>query len=422
MFSDRDARWRLFAYLGLVVFGLLRFRAAPGDDLSASFIGCRLLAAGEGASLYDFHPVWFHVVDTPAWKAAAAAAGIGGFPHPYVQTPLWAWGLRPLCATLSFAAFRELFLALALVALAALVEFSARAWAEKFLSPKWTVVALVAIAMTTPFTYAMWLVQTHVVFLALTVAALIAADRGRAAWAGSALALAAAVKITPALLLIYWLAKGQFRAAAWFVVVSALGVGAIWLAVGPDGFTAFVASMRRLSDVLLLSFNNQSLVAWLSFSPDRADEVFNWRTLALPPALKAVSTVASVACVAAAGLWARRRPADGAPAAFALVALTAFSPIAWTHYYLALIPAAMILAERGGIVNWIAVGLIFALDIKPLAVDALAPALGGLTILRSQLLAAGVAMVALAAQDFSRFVRLSKPSLSRLRESKDLAA
>jgi len=394
-----SARLRYLLYAAFVVAGLLRFHGAGGDDLSASYIGCRLLASGGGANLYDFDPVYFQEVSTPAWKAAAEAAHFSGYLHPYVQTPLWAWSLRPLCETLDFDAFRGLFLALGLASVAALVELVARAWAPKFLAPIACAPLLVALSLTTPFSYAMELVQTHALFLTLSVGALIAADRERPVLAGASLALAAAVKITPAFLILYWLMRGQGRAALAFVAVSALLAGATVLAVGVDVVSAYVASMRRVSDVLLLAYNNQSLAAWWSYTPADAFHLTRWRALPLPAGVKIVSLLASLGACAFAGWRSRGEAAPGAAPAFALVALTLFAPIAWTHYFLALVPAAMVLAQLGGAAAWAAVAAMFVLDVPPLALDPLHPHFAPWTLARSHFYSGVLALLGLARAD-----------------------
>ena len=156
-----------------------------------------------------------------------------------------------------------------------------RSWAGKFLRPLPLSILLLAIAISTPFQYAMWLVQTHALFLLMTVLALSLAERGRAVAPGALLAVACAVKITPGFLLLYWLAGGRFRAVVWFAVFS-LVLAAMTVAVaGPDLMLDYVQSLRRVSNVLLVAFNNQSLAAWLGYSSGMEAEVENWRMLPL---------------------------------------------------------------------------------------------------------------------------------------------
>lgn len=81
---------RLVPYGLFMLLSMTIFFQVPGDDLAASYVGCRLLAADLGAHLYDMHPQFFNIVDTPPWVQIAKETGVRGTLHPYVQTPLWA--------------------------------------------------------------------------------------------------------------------------------------------------------------------------------------------------------------------------------------------------------------------------------------------------------------------------------------------
>ncbi|MGR6035207.1 MAG: glycosyltransferase family 87 protein [Candidatus Nitrosoglobus sp.] len=399
---------RLALYVAFIVYSLIRFLDAPGDDLSSSYIACRLLANGGSSHLYDFHPELFHVVDTAPWISTAADAQFSGFLHPYVQTPLWAWALQPLCTKLTFSAFSTIFLCIALLSLATTIEIVARAWADNFLRPFPLVFLLAAIALSTPFQYAMWLVQTHALFLMLTVAALYLAQRDRSFQAGALLALACAVKITPGLLAIYWLIGGRRQAALWFVLCS-LGLALLTVvAVGANLTLDYVHSMRRVSNVLLVSFNNQSLVAWLA-SQSMLSELGSWRMLPLTPLLKIVSLIASLVGVAFAGWMSKRYEWAGASAALALIVITIFSPIAWTHYFLVLIPAVMILSNIGGVLPLMVAVITFILNTTPVAIDPIAPYLASMTMVRSHFISAVILMFVMALLCFRPNLRTINP-------------
>jgi hypothetical protein len=387
---------RLAIYTAFIVYSLLNFLGVPGDDISSSYIGCRLLASTESSHLYDFHPELFHVVDTASWISAAADARFAGFLHPYVQTPLWAWMLQPLCTNLAFDTFSTIFLFVASLSLVVTIEIVARAWAGNFLKPFPMTVLLVAIVLSTPFKYAMWLVQTHALFLMLTVAALYLAQRNQSFKAGALLAFACAVKITPGILLLYWLTGRRYRAALWFVVCSLL-LAALTVAVAGTSLTFdYILSMRRVSDVLLVSFNNQSLAAWLGYSQSMQSELGNWRMFPLTPFLKIVCLVASIVSVVLTGLMSKRHEWVGASAAIALIGITVSSPIAWSHYFLALIPAVMISANTGGLPSLAVVIITFMLNAVPVAINPIAPSLSPVAIVRSHLLSAIILMFATA--------------------------
>lgn len=386
---------RFALYLIFVAYCLIGFRKAPGDDLSSSYIGCRLLALGNGGHLYDFHPDLFHVVDTPAWVSAGADAGFTGSLHPYVQTPLWAWMLQPVCSHLTFGTFALIFLCIAAFSLAATIEIVARSWASNFLQPVPLSILLLAITISTPFQYAMSLVQTHALFLLLTVLALALAERGRAVAPGALLAAACAVKITPGFLLLYWLAGGRFRAAFWFVVFSLLLAAITVSAAGPDLTLDYVKSMRRVSNVLLVAFNNQSLAAWLGYSSGMQAEVENWRMLPLSPVLKLTSLATAIVGAAMSGWMSRQQAWRGAAVGVALISITICTPIAWTHYFVSLIPAVMVLTNAGGLLPLAIAVATFALNARPIAIDPSAFDLGSIAIVRSHFFSAIILMIAL---------------------------
>jgi hypothetical protein len=386
---------RLALYLIFVAYGVMGFRKAPGDDLSSSYIGCRLLAQGSGGHLYDFHPDLFHVVDTPVWVSAAADAGFTGFLHPYVQTPLWAWMLRPVCSHLTFDAFALIFLCIAASSLAATIEIVARNWTGNFLRPLPLSILLLAIAISTPFQYAMFLVQTHALFLGMTVLALALAERGRAVAPGALLAAACAVKITPGFLLLYWLVGGRFRPAFWFVVFSLVLAAITVAAAGLDPTLDYVQSMRRVSNVLLVAFNNQSLAAWLGYSSGMQADVGNWRMLPLSAALKLTSLAAAIVGVAMSGWMSRREAWRGAAVGVALISITICTPIAWTHYFVSLIPAVMVLTNAGGVLPLAIAVATFALNARPIAMNPSAPDVGSIAILRSHFLSSVILLIAL---------------------------
>ncbi|MGY8705799.1 glycosyltransferase family 87 protein [Bradyrhizobium sp. 18BD] len=386
---------RFALYLIFVAYGVIGFRNAPGDDLSSSYVGCRLLAAGRGEHLYDFHPDLFSAVDTPGWVSAAADAGFTGVLHPYVQTPLWAWMLQPVCSHMTFGAFAVIFLCIGAVSLAAMIEIVARSWACNFLRPLPLSFLLLATAISTPFQYAMWLMQTHALFLVLTVMALALAERGRAVTPGALLAAACAVKITPGFLLLYWFVGGRFRAAFWFVVFSLILAAMTVAAAGSDLMLAYVQSMRRVSNVLLVAYNNQSLAAWLGYSSDMRADVGNWRMLPLSAALKFTSLAAAIIGVALSGWMSRRHAWRGAATGVALISITICTPIAWTHYFVSLIPAVMVLTNAGGVLPLTIAVATFILNARPIAIDPINPDFGSIAILRSHFFSAIILMIAL---------------------------
>ncbi len=420
--SRRGNSWLTLVLLALfVALGFFRFTQnieETGDDLGSSFLGCRLVATGDAPGhLYAHDPVDFAAIgDDDEWQTAADEGGFESWLHPYVQTPLWAWSLQPLCTHLRFPAFDRLFIALTLLSFAAIVALVARLWTPTLRSPLAIALILLALWFSTPFQYAMMLTQTHVLYLLLTLAALMLAERRRPVSAGTLLAVAAAVKLTPAIFLVYWLLTRRWRAAGAFVLVSALLLAAAHLTTGPALFADYLATLDRVSHTLLLSQNNQSLAAWFMGHLYSLAEVAHLRILPLPPALRLLGTALTLAAALLGGLLDRRRaPAVLPPSPIAvplgalltLIAATIFTPIAWTHYFIVLMPTLMVLAaearRRRSLTLALASALILALNLPPLATDVVDITIGPHSILRSQFFSGVLCLATLLAVALTRY-------------------
>ena len=359
-----------------------------GDDLAASYVGCRLIASGDAPHhLYSHSTLDFSEVGPDdEWQAAADDGHYESWLHPYVQTPLWAWSLQPLCTHLRFSTFDRLFAALTLLSFAGLIALVAACWAPHLRSPYALAIVLVALWVSIPFQYAMTLMQTHILYVLLTVSALILAERSRSIPAGLLLALAAAVKLTPAIFLVYWLLTRRYRAALTFVLASAALLVVARFTSGPLLFASYLATIHRVSGTLLLSLNNQSLAAAIMTHLYPSTEVAHLFVRPLPRLLQLSSSALCLVSVVLGGLYdrlqTRRNPLRSPPAPlgalFTLVAVTVFTPLAWTHYFIVLLPPLTVLADRAldpasspriRRVLALALAIIFALNSRPLATD-----------------------------------------------------
>lgn len=376
-------------YALFFVYGITAFDDAPGDDLSSSYMACVLFLKGETEHLYDFHNVFFQIVNSAAWIEAAVDTKFSGFLHPYVQIPLWGWGLQPLCGNFSFQSFKIIFLACSLLSIIITIEITARAWAPLFLQKLPLTILLISLAMTTPFKYAMWLIQTHSLFMTMIIAALLLSTRKRDYLAGFLLALACAVKITPGFIALYWFVVGRGKSVKWFIINLFIIIIFSILVSGTEMFLDYIHSMRRVADVLLLSFNNQSFAAWYAYSHAQMNELWNWRIHTVPIILKYGSILLCVVGVMFCGVLARRNPnKDSLAVSIALIFITIFSPIAWTHYYIMILPAVMVTVN---IKRWVyspLLILIFLLNTEPLAVNPIMPYVGTITVIRSHFFSA----------------------------------
>jgi hypothetical protein len=348
-------------------FWVIRHFDIVGDDLSSSYLGCKMIATHQETHLYSHDPVNFDLVGDPVWKTEADRDDYQGTSHPYVQTPLWAYSLLPLCEHTTYPTFNRFFLVVAMVCFSGMIWVITRYWVPRFYAPLWIGLICVALFTVEPFRYAILLVQTHIIFVLLGIMALTFARRNPIL-AGLLLALAAVVKITPGFLVIYWVLTRQWKAAFSFVGWSVLLALITVVATGPGLMLAFLHEISQTSNVLLVAWNNQSLAGWWMGRYYPQPELHEWYIHPLPPLVKITSLTISVALTALGGFLDGKlpeRPSYGA--ALALVAATVFAPIAWSHYYfLLLLPVLLMIDSYLRRPSWALLGLtamIFGLNL-----------------------------------------------------------
>jgi len=189
---------------------------------------------------------------------------------------------------------------------------------------RWTVAALALAAVAKPVQTDFETLNLNVVLLALVIATWRDLETGRDVRAGVWLGIAAALKIFPALLIVYAALRGRWRAAAWGAGVAlALTVGPL-VPRGGEGMRATLVDWVRLtrSGTAALRGHSQSLSALV----DRSG------------APRAAGIAASLALIAWAAWWLRRRrPLFTELALVTHVAVLA-TPFVWTQNFVLLFP------------------------------------------------------------------------------------
>ncbi len=388
-------RWLVWAaFTGIVVWLGWTTHAA---DLTSTYLAGRLLWHGDAAALY--RPVLHasHTLADPYWAGQVAGTGLNAaYITPYVQTPLWAWLVGPLACATDFPTFKRVFLCLDSAAMLTLVFVAARQWAPRLRPAALQAGLLLGLLVSIPFSNAVMLGQTHVIFLCLAVVAASWAARGRSVAAGGLLAAAAAVKVMPAWLALTWLLQGNRRAAASFAIWFALLSCAAVLCAGWAVYTDYLAVVRGLGSHVVLAFNNDGMAALLLGGDLTHDAAVHFNSLRLPGWIAAVSFLMLGGC-AWLGALMNRQSAPQPGGVLTLIAATAFAPLAWNHYFVILVVPVMIFLERwmaDGRFRWLAfTAAVCVLNLLPLAATATSPL--AVIALRSPLQAALLCILAL---------------------------
>lgn len=159
------------------------------------------------------------------------------------------------------------------------------------------------------------------------------------AWAGAGIGLATAVKLTPALFIIYLLITRQWRAAL-TAAGTAVGVTvATFLIASRESFTYFTSVLWQTERIGVVDATpNQSLAGLLARIYDsRETPGLLWLAFAMLMLAVGLSRAATA-------------HAEGDElAAFTIVGLTAnvISPISWSHHLVFILPALIVLLDSG---------------------------------------------------------------------------
>ncbi|SPH24946.1 hypothetical protein DEA8626_03979 [Defluviimonas aquaemixtae] len=342
------ARDRMIAVLLLAfwtVVTILQQWNQWAEDLSAVYVAGWLWQNGQQALIYDAPPVFFGGV-AESWLPAMEAMGIADeTSFAYVYPPIWAALTAPLTDWLGPQGFVNA------VTLVQMPMLTASVWlAGRLLKPAampwwlWAVIGLFTLSLSIQSHHAIWHNQPTIAVGFLILLAFDRLEVGRPIAAGAALALAAAIKLTPAAFVLIFLLDRQYRALAAFTIIGgALGLLSIALAGWP-AHAAFLDSIALVQGVAFLSAINTSLspallalgsaAGWLPM-PDTSLPQIVYQTT-IPAWLTPAISLAAFALILAFGRALAPLPGRSRRgiALFALaVILPLFGPLGWLHYY-----------------------------------------------------------------------------------------
>lgn len=327
-----------------------------GSDLSSYYTAGYLVRTGAAAGLYAVHDSDTILGDATGgpYRTAGDALGIGR-QHYYIYPPFFALLCAPL-SLLPFGTARLAWLAADLTLLAAFVTLYVGWRRHDGVPPGLMESGLIAVTLGLEFLPLIWALaigQTSLLLLALFGGCLFLARRGREPAAGILLGLAVAIKLTPALLAVYFLWRGRARIALWAFGCFAVCTGAAAVALGPGVSVEFFARIVPGMSGGTSYFLNQSLAGF--FARLAGDGDVRQVALAGSVAARALATLCALTLVGVSALRIGRT--GGAPprglrldleVSLVLLLTLAISPISWSHHYvLALVPIWTIVAAGG---------------------------------------------------------------------------
>lgn len=187
--------------------------------------------------------------------------------------------------------------------------------------------------------------QWNCVLLCLLSGAWLAERRGRLAWSGALIGIAATVKLFPAFMLVYFVARREWRAvvagAVTIVVLNAVTAAVL----GGDAYASYFGTVTSYVAQFRDTWPNASLLGYWSKLFDGG--FGHVQTVAKLPLLARVLALAS-AVILVGDLMMRARDTRhdarrDAAFAMAVIAMLLASPITWDHYFVILaLPSAIL--------------------------------------------------------------------------------
>ena len=364
-------------------------------DLLAVWTAGEFWQMGRTGEIYPPPGELFTMLPPAGWvEWLAVNEGYEGAVYPFLYPPLWAVVMGTL-APADFAPVATVALWVNASLLAATVILAIRATGA-LLHPVLHVVFVLVIFSTTHIASVGFLQgQPHILVAFLIVLAIERSRAGAGTAAGVALAVAASIKLFPAVYAVIWLARGERRALTAFVAVGgALAATSVLLAGWPLHQT-FLDNVSQIGRTLLLTTKNVSFDAVLAelLPPDAVqtvrkptldglDQVSGTWTVAARPALWAVFANAGALLVLVGSAYAARRMRARALYAglwpFLLTLSVLFLPTGWIYY---IIPAAVFApallvglpSARGASVFLVGLLLFFAARLEVFKTSGLVP-------------------------------------------------
>jgi alpha-1,2-mannosyltransferase len=291
-----------------------------------------------GGTFLPWRPL---MVDLDVYRRAGAVLLEGGDfyalpgPLPFLYPPFAALLAVPLAALPSSLVEIGWTIAGALAILAVLYRFGLKGW-------QLSLVGAATVYFIDPISETLAFGQPGIFLMALVLLDLVPGPRvlhRRLLPAGVLTGIATAVKLTPAIFVLYLIAARQWRVAI-TAIVSGLSVTLAALAIVPEHSIRFWTRLAQGETGLghsLIYFTNQSVMA---------DVV---RILGLGPG-SALAGLALSALVALLGVWAgvlwHRLDEVGLAVTLVGVAGLLASPVSWLHHFVWVVPLALCLIRR----------------------------------------------------------------------------
>lgn len=252
--SRSEIRALCFLVFGFTVLTANIYAAVPSPDFLASWMAGKAWLAGDVQNIYP--PLEHGVFDLLAprdWYAALTVDGETEEVFPFIYPPIWVFLAGELSQIINYETLRTIAAYVNPVLLASCVLLATRITTRRYPLVPTMLIGMVFFSLSAVGQIALMQNQFQILVAFLTLLSIERARNGHEIAGGAALALAAAIKLYPALFIILFWAAGYRRAFWSFLIVgSALGLSSIVLTGWPI-HALFLQTVATISNTVLVT-------------------------------------------------------------------------------------------------------------------------------------------------------------------------
>ncbi len=335
----------VMGFAGFIAFTI--FTPIWPPDLSAIYFAAWFYADGQLDQVYAAPEHFFSAPEAPGWRALAIDMGHPDVDVlPYLYPPLWTMVLGPVAKALAPFEFFKLAFIVQITALGASILLARRIMGPTRLpATLWTFITVTVVVVSTIGITTLYYNQPQIFVSFLVLFSIERLRHGAPVSAGLLLALAAALKVTPLLFVLLFIAERQWRAVAAMAAGLAAFALISWAVVPIELQSAFFERLAQVQSVLPMmhiNFSLQALMGW-SFAADQMPELFTQQEVLVWQKAGWISyagTALMLAGLAWTYLITRRldladRYRIRVLALFLIIHLC--GPLSWAHYFMPMI-------------------------------------------------------------------------------------
>jgi hypothetical protein len=327
-------------------------------DFSPYYVAGQLLAEGRTPELIPQPADGFFTTSSKPYLEAFQKYF---FPDSQVATgwiypAAYAWLFRPFVGMDFITASRSWLLVNMLLSCASIgLVLYAKPWKGNPQFRFWRNAFIVFIGLTfQPILDNLWHGNISALILFFFCLSYLLLKRGQYIWAGFVLGLIVPLKLTPALFILYFIWRKNWKFTLGAVAGSFVVVALTWMTAGFNGLVGYAAMiLEQLKAGGVAAFNNQSIAGFLLHVLTKGD-VNGWENVSVPLSVTIIRYILVFGMVGFTVWIMRKRPenfgeketAEDLDLSLLICVMLLASPITWYHYYVWLLVPLVVVFDR----------------------------------------------------------------------------